>query len=222
MCDINCIRWGAKSLRKEEVEGKRVLEVGSCDVNGSLRYIVELLEPAEYVGVDMSEGRGVDIVCPAENLVEFFGKESFDVIISTCTLEHIRNWKTAVSNIKNACRRNGLILLVVPSKFPFHEFPYDYWRYEKEDISNIFSDHRILSLEEDTAKMSNIYAKLQKPDSFSEKTLLDYELHSVVVNKRIIELRDHDFDSLYFRTLLLKHRARIFVAKVGRMLFGDV
>ena len=74
MCNVDCIRWGAKNLTKEEIKGKTVIEVGSYDVNGSLRYIVELLEPAEYMGTDVMKGPGVDIICPAENLVERFGK----------------------------------------------------------------------------------------------------------------------------------------------------
>ena len=111
MCDINCIRWGAKNLTKDEIRGKTVIEVGSYDVNGSLRYIVELLEPAKYIGVDIVKGPGVDIICPAENLVERFGKESFDVVISTCTLEHVRNWKKAISNMKNICRPKGIFLV---------------------------------------------------------------------------------------------------------------
>jgi glycosyltransferase involved in cell wall biosynthesis len=34
---------------------KGFLEVGSRDVNGSLRLIIERLSPAEYIGVDISE-----------------------------------------------------------------------------------------------------------------------------------------------------------------------
>jgi hypothetical protein len=31
MCDVNCIRWGAKNLTRKEIEGKRIIEVGSYD-----------------------------------------------------------------------------------------------------------------------------------------------------------------------------------------------
>ena len=134
MCDINCIRWGAKNLTNEEIKGKKVIEVGSYDVNGSLRYIIELLEPAKYIGVDIVKGPGVDIICSAEDLVERFGKESFDIVISTCTLEHIKDWKKSISDIKNICKPNGIILIIAPSDWPYHEYPYDFWRYKKEDI----------------------------------------------------------------------------------------
>jgi len=46
MCNVNCIRCGADNLSRKEIKGQKVLEVGSYDVNGSLRYIVKLLEQA--------------------------------------------------------------------------------------------------------------------------------------------------------------------------------
>ncbi len=53
MCTIECIMFGAQNLCKEEVAGKRVLEIGSYNVNGSLRQIVKSWGPAEYIGVDI-------------------------------------------------------------------------------------------------------------------------------------------------------------------------
>ena len=41
MCNMACITFGAKALRPAEIEGKRVLEIGSIDVNGTLRPVIE-------------------------------------------------------------------------------------------------------------------------------------------------------------------------------------
>lgn len=218
MCNMNCIRWAAQRLCIEEVKGKRIIEVGSYDVNGSLRYIVELLQPAEYIGVDIVKGPGVDIICPIDNLVKMFGKESFDVVISTCTLEHIKDWKKAIQNIKNICKPNGIILIIVPSDWPYHEYPYDFWRYKRKDVENIFSDCEILNLEEDPKKPSLVYAKIRKPSKFTEKDLSDYQLHSVIVNRRIIEIHDKDFSSFYFRRLVFKNKIKKLRNHVGNWL----
>lgn len=219
MCNVDGIKWGAKNLTKEEIKGKRIIEVGSYDINGSLRYIVELLEPAEYIGTDIAKGPGVDVICPAENLVEKFGKESFDVVISTCTLEHIKDWKKAISNIKNICKPNGIILIIVPSDWPYHECPYDFWRYKKEDIKSIFSDCSILLLEEDPQIPSLVYVKIIKPDEFIEKELLNYQLYSVIVNKRIRKIQNKDFRSFYFRYTFFKKNIKNIVLKVGKIIF---
>jgi len=220
MCDMNCIRWGARNLTKEEVLGKRVIEVGSYDVNGSLRYIVELLEPAAYIGVDVVKGPGVDRVCSAENLVQEFGKESFDVVLSTCTLEHIRDWKEAISNMKNICKANGIILIIVPSHWPFHEYPHDFWRYGKEDIRNIFSDCDILVLDEDPQPPSLVYGKMRKPNGFAERELSGYLLYSVIVDKRIGEMDERVLHDFTFRRLSFKDKIRNIVSRKTRTIFS--
>jgi len=219
MCNVNCIKWGAKNLTTEDVRGKRVIEVGSYDVNGSLRYIVELLGPAEYIGVDIMKGPGVDIICPAENLVERFGKESFDVVISTCVLEHVRRWKESVSNLKNICKPDGIILIIAPSHWTFHEFPYDFWRYKKKDMENIFSDFDILAIEEDSHLPSLVYVKIKKPEKFTEKDLSDYKLYSVVCNKRKSEINDKDLKTFYFKYLFIKNKIKNILLAIGRIIF---
>lgn len=216
MCNVNCIKWGAKILTGEDIKGKKVIEVGSYDVNGSLRYIVELLKPTEYIGIDIAEGPGVDVVCASENLVKKFGKERFDVVLSTCTFEHIKNWKASISNIKNICKKNGIILFIVPSKWPYHEYPYDYWRYDKEDIKNIFSDCDILELSEDKDKPSLVYVKIKKPNDFVEKNLSEYKLYSVITNKRTKEIQDKDFRSFYFKYLSCMNKIKTLAIKIGK------
>src|ERR1700730_15419328 len=59
-----CLEFGIRSFTADDVRGRTVLEVGSRDVNGSLRGHVEGLAPASYLGVDMVSGLGVDEICP--------------------------------------------------------------------------------------------------------------------------------------------------------------
>jgi SAM-dependent methyltransferase len=219
MCNVDCFKWLAGNITEEEVKGKKVIEVGSRDINGSLRYVLELLKPSEYVGVDIKEGPCVDVICRSENLVKRFGKESFDIVISTNTLEHIRDWKTAISNIKNICKTSGIILIIVPSSWPFHEYPHDFWRYSKEDIREIFSDCDILELDEDGHSQSLAYTKISKPVDFNEKDLTLFKLHSVVTNRREKEIHDKDFRTPYYRMLVLKNKTKGILRRAGRLIF---
>lgn len=162
------------------------------DVNGSLRPLLESFKPEQYVGVDVIKGRGVDILCNAEDLLDKFQRESFDVLISTELLEHVRNWKKTVSNFKNAVKPSGIILVTTRSyDFHYHGFPYDFWRYEIDDMKNIFSDCVIEKLEKDPEK--GVFIKVRKPIDFVERNLSDYELYSIVVDKRIKQLNEQDF-----------------------------
>jgi len=191
MCNSACIEFGVKHLTIREVKDKKIIEVGSCDMNGSLRPIIESWgEPAKYTGVDIIDGKGVDIICAAEDILEKFGKESFDVIISTELLEHIRDWKKAITNIKNVCKTNGIILITTRSfGFGYHGHPYDFWRYGLEDMKYIFSDCEILALKNDHQD-PGVFIKVRKPADFVEKDLTFFKLYSIVVDKRTSEITD--------------------------------
>jgi len=193
MCNATGIVFGVKNLNLEEIKGKKIVEVGAYDVNGSLRPIIESwAKPSEYIGVDIVKGPGVDVVCMAESLKNVFGKEHFDIVICTELLEHVRDWKKVVSNIKNICKTNGLIIITTRSKgFKYHGFPYDFWRYELDDLKKIFSDCEIITLENDTAA-PGVFLKAKKPVEFIEKDLATYKLFNVVVDKDVTELKDID------------------------------
>ena len=196
MCNSACIEFGVRNLAIEDVKGKKIIEVGSYDFNGSLRPIIEAWgNPDKYVGVDIIDGPGVDLVCPAEKIIEKFGKESFDIVISTEMLEHVRDWRKVISNIKNICKPNGLILLTTRSYgFGYHDFPYDFWRYESEDMKSIFSDCIILNLQNDK-RDPGVLIKVQKPAKFVEKNLTSIKLYSVIVDKRVSEITKRDLQA---------------------------
>src|SRR4051812_44120921 len=87
----------ASLLACDEINGLAVLEVGSRDVNGSVRPAIERSGPARYVGVDIEGGPGVDELCDASELVGRFGAGSFDVVVSTELVEHVRDWRRVVT-----------------------------------------------------------------------------------------------------------------------------
>ena len=66
-----------------KVDGLRILEFGSHDVNGSPRSLFNGCR--DYIGVDPWDGPGVDVVSTAQ---EYDGQAAFDVVISAETLEH--------------------------------------------------------------------------------------------------------------------------------------
>lgn len=144
------MNFGRSVLTSADIRGKRVLEVGSMNVNGSLRGFVESHGPARYIGVDFIDGPGVDVVCDAVDLRKRFGKESFDVVLSTEMLEHAEDWRGAVLAMKRVLKPKGLILLTARGPgFPLHGFPHDWHRFTLTDVASIFADFRIDTLRED-------------------------------------------------------------------------
>lgn len=76
-----------KSLFPEMFLGRRVIEVGSLNINGTVR---GHFSECEYIGVDIGPGPGVDIVSYAHDLK--YPDGSFDVAVSCEAFEHDRFW----------------------------------------------------------------------------------------------------------------------------------
>jgi SAM-dependent methyltransferase len=185
MCTNGCLDFTRAQLGEGDVRGRDVLEVGARDYNGTVRSVIEPFEPARYVGVDMLAGPGVDVVAKAEALVDHFGADSFDVVISTELLEHARDWRQVVSNLKRVTRPGGVLVLTTRSKgFPFHGCPLDFWRFELEDFRAIFSDFTIETLEQDAPQTPGVFLRARKPQAFKEVELSDHRLYSIVTRRR--------------------------------------
>jgi len=220
MCDKNSLFWAGENLNRSDFENKRICEVGSYNVNGTFRSVVEKFNPCEYVGVDIENGPGVDVVCRAENLVQKFGEEAFDVVISTFVFEHIRNWQECLSNLKRICKRGGLIIFAVPDNWPYHSFPGDYWRYGKDDIYNIFSDCEVQKVEELYKRRrghSLIFSIVKKPSVFKEKDLSKYKLYSIMTNTRTDRINDLDFKTWRYLKLSTAFKIKNLILKAYGM-----
>lgn len=151
MCHASVLSFGPRALAPKHVAYSTVLEIGSLNVNGSLRPYVESLRPASYVGVDFRIGPGVDLIRDAtEPYFPDHVGAPYDVVICTEMLEHVLDWRAAVRNIKACVRPGGHLLITTRSLgFQFHEYPGDYWRYELADMERIFADFYIELLESD-------------------------------------------------------------------------
>ncbi|WP_146052271.1 methyltransferase domain-containing protein [Diaphorobacter sp. LR2014-1] len=84
---------------------KKVLEVGSLNINGSVR---DFFEDCNYLGLDVAEGRDVDLVCKGED----YGApaSSFDVVISSEMFEHNKNYVKCWLNMIRMMREDGLLI----------------------------------------------------------------------------------------------------------------
>lgn len=90
----------------------RVLDIGGADVNGTVHEIVRLrraIEPVIDV-LDVAPGPGVTIVADATDpgtWSALTGSAPYDLVISTETLEHVRDWRSLIWGALFALRPGG-------------------------------------------------------------------------------------------------------------------
>lgn len=89
----------------ERFKNTTVLEVGSQDINGSVR---EFFENCDYVGIDLFPGKWVDIVV---NVNDYAPCSKFDVVISTEALEHDKDWKESLYKMRWLTKRFWLLIV---------------------------------------------------------------------------------------------------------------
>jgi len=90
---------------KEHFVGKRVLDVGSLDINGNNR---GYFENCTYIGIDIGYGNNVDVISKGH---EFVSEEQFDTIISTECFEHDQYYDLTIKNIvNNLLKSKGLFI----------------------------------------------------------------------------------------------------------------
>jgi SAM-dependent methyltransferase len=104
----------------------RVLEIGSQDVNGSIRTVCP--KEYEYTGIDFVEGKGVDIVINDPYAFPFKDNEA-DIIISSSCFEHSEFFWLVFLEIMRCLKPHGLFYMNAPSTGTFHRYPVDCWRF---------------------------------------------------------------------------------------------
>jgi SAM-dependent methyltransferase len=93
---------------------KRVIEIGSFDVNGEIRSIFERIDLEEYVGVDLTEGPGVDLVCLGHELQ--LEPETFDLAISVECFEHDQFWPLTFTKMVELVKPGGWLVFSCAGK----------------------------------------------------------------------------------------------------------
>ena len=85
---------------------KAVLEVGSQNINGTVR---THFNHCDYAGIDLGMAKGVDFVHDITK--DTFDNQKYDVVISSEMLEHCEDWEKALINMYHSVKPGGLFIL---------------------------------------------------------------------------------------------------------------
>ena len=122
----------AKVVKKylDPTKPLKILDVGSLDVHNPTKKLTfgrYLAKPPlwEYTGLDLVPGRNVDVV--SEEPYHYpFASESFDVVVSGSTLEHVFDMHKFVKEVARLSK--DLVIIIAPNTHPEHKYPVDCWR----------------------------------------------------------------------------------------------
>lgn len=212
MSDAFVISAVASHLSPGEVAGKDVVELGSMIVDEGCREYITSLGPRRYVGVDIGEGPGVDLVMDAREAPARI-PGPWDVVVCCSMLEHADDWYGAVVAIKKLCRPGTILVMTVPTiGFRYHAYPGDHWRFTANDWAEIFADMEILKLTEDV-EGRQIFMKARAKEITGRYTPA-LPIYNVVYERPVKPLTDAELRSKRYARLAWLRKFKVGVQDV--------
>ena|SRR5438270_10996546 len=133
-------------LAARQDEPLTIVDLGSCDYNGSYRPIFAR-KPWRYLGVDMTAGKNVDIVLRNPYRWREIKAGSADVIVSGQTFEHTEFFWLTMREIARSLKAGGLVCIIAPSAGDEHRYPVDCWRVYPDGLRALARSAQLETLE---------------------------------------------------------------------------
>jgi len=107
---------------------------GECRFKNKIKY-------ARYVAVDATYGdlswdySKIDVASSLDCLP--FESDSFDIIICTQVLEHVREPQRVLEELFRILKQGGVVLISAPQGWGVHQAPHDYFRFTRYALSHL-------------------------------------------------------------------------------------
>ena len=91
----------------------------------------------EFIGMDIVSGPNVDVV--SEEMYHYpFADNSFDVVISGSTFEHVKDIYKVTKEMERIT--SNLVCIAVPNTAPYHCHPVDCWRIFPDGLNFLLTE----------------------------------------------------------------------------------
>lgn len=126
----------------EVAKGKDVLDVGGGEPFGKwMKEYKPLFAGCEYRSFDYDASTGADVVGDIHAMP--LPDDSVGGVICNSVLEHVRDPRAAVAELRRVMRPGAAAFLHLPSIYPYHarkgHYP-DYWRFFGDTVEDLFKD----------------------------------------------------------------------------------
>jgi 2-polyprenyl-3-methyl-5-hydroxy-6-metoxy-1,4-benzoquinol methylase len=191
MGDLNQLDFIKKNIKKFQAP---YLEIGSR--YGLTWEMRKLFSDSEYIGIDMEDGPGVDVVLDLAkdftSVDRILKRKRFNTVFCLSVLEHCSNPFIMAENITNLLNKNGVLYVSVPFSWAFHAFPSDYWRFTPEGVRILFPK-MVFNIENSNMSTSDI-GDIRKIDNdlcrirFSASKFLRQKKYGMAATAAIIKM----------------------------------
>ena len=204
-----------KNKHPDWFKDRMILDIGSLDINGNNHY---LFENCLYLGLDVAEGKNVDIVCSGGDLA--LPDQTFDTIISSECFEHDQFYEKTLKNIYRMLKDGGVFVFTcattgrpehgtrrtTPNDAPLLQ-NFDGWsdyykNLTEQDIRNVFNIDTLFSIFEfgvnDKTKDLYFYGKkvgdFKQRNDYSFQINKDKSLVNNILNETVDNLKIANID----------------------------
>ena len=141
-----------------------VLDIGSHDIHGNYNYRSIFTDKGHsYTGADLEAGENVDVIMEQYNLP--FNDNSFDIVISGQTMEHVEDLHKFIIEAVRVLKVNGLMCMVAPTSFPYHAHPIDCWRFFPDGMAFLMRDIAKLEVVESKIRIGDCVGIARKVET---------------------------------------------------------
>lgn len=128
----------ASALSRYRENAANVLDVGSYDVNGTLRPLIEG-RGFRYTGLDVRSGPNVDVVSEDPEHYPALAN-TFDIVTCANALHNIARPWLVVPEMVRILRPGGLLIIVTIYQHGLNRYPLDYWRITPDGLRVLFDE----------------------------------------------------------------------------------
>ena len=128
---------------RHRVKPGRLLDVG-CGMKPYESLLVQ--RDSRYYGTDWpvtmegSYGDSTRADFFSDSMVLPFREGTFDTVVSTQMLEHVRQPEIVIPEMARVLKPNGILILSAPMTWPLHEEPHDYYRYTLHGLRHLLEE----------------------------------------------------------------------------------
>ena len=167
----NITKYILRDLKELEKNNKMfdALFVGS---GGALERLIKENFRCNLITIDVDIKRKPNYVMSVADM--HFKNNKFDVIFIYEVLEHVDKPFEASNELFRVLKPGGTLLLSTPFIFGIHDGPYDYWRFTKYGLKNLFYKFREIEIKERSGfflTISKLLVRLIICESYFHKLL---------------------------------------------------